>query len=161
MTLYYLGLGSNQDAETNIRKMLDILQSRFDELLVSSIIRTRAEGSRAADYLNAVVCLRSELTPEQLNYWCKQQEDCLGRVRGSLACRADIDILQAVNQPLEVSVSSVREAFFQPLLEQLVSIQTDDSSYTPPQQAMSIRLATGIELGVKPRFIKTEAVETA
>ncbi|MRI31823.1 hypothetical protein EOPP23_02285 [Endozoicomonas sp. OPT23] len=160
MTLYYLGLGSNQDAEINMQRMLVLLQKRFDELLVSSVVRTEAEGCAAADYLNAVVCFKSDLSRVQLNQWCKQQEDALGRKRGSLVCHADMDILQVVKRPLDVSVSSIKEVFFQPLLKQLVSVQSG-AGFIPQVETISIKLATGEELGVKPQLIKANAVEVA
>ena len=156
--LYYLGLGSNQNAETNMQRMLELTCKQFGDVLVSSIVKTEAEGERASDYLNTVVCFRSEWLPERLNVWCKKQEDKLGRRRGTLNCCADMDILQQVNHPAEVSLIAVKEVFFQPLVKQLVSLQSD-SQPDSQDQTVRIRLASGIELGNKPRHIKTETLE--
>ncbi|MGI9280272.1 MAG: 2-amino-4-hydroxy-6-hydroxymethyldihydropteridine diphosphokinase [Endozoicomonas sp.] len=152
MTLFYIGVGSNDEAEQNCRQMIQALRQQFGSLLVSSLIQTSAEGVEAADYYNAVVCFESEASPSSINQWCKQIEDQLGRVRGSLQCRADLDILQVAEGAMDVKISAIEEVYYRPLVKQLCHFQAGRpvSVFT---DAVSMAFESGVTLGNQPRLL--------
>ncbi|WP_062262965.1 2-amino-4-hydroxy-6-hydroxymethyldihydropteridine diphosphokinase [Endozoicomonas arenosclerae] len=152
MTLYYIGVGSNEEAESNCRKMIEAFRQQFGTLLVSSLIQTSAEGVDAADYYNAVVCFESEATPASINQWCKQIEDQLGRVRGSLKCRADLDILQAVEDVRDVTLSAIEEVYFRPLVKQLWCFQAG-RPVSVFVDAIPMAFEPDVLLGNQPRLL--------
>ena len=57
----FIGAGSNADPERRLRLALFELERRFGALRCSSVYRGPALGGPAADYLNLVVALGSEL----------------------------------------------------------------------------------------------------
>ncbi|WP_422135231.1 2-amino-4-hydroxy-6-hydroxymethyldihydropteridine diphosphokinase [Endozoicomonas sp. ALD040] len=157
MTLFYIGVGSNDEAEQNCWQMIQTLRQQFGTLLVSSLIQTSAEGGavakeRAADYYNAVACFESEVSSASINGWCKQVEDRLGRVRGSLECRADLDILQVVDDVRDVRISSIEEVYYRPLVKQLWNFQMGRpvSVFTG---AINLVFEPGVKLGSQPRLL--------
>jgi 2-amino-4-hydroxy-6-hydroxymethyldihydropteridine diphosphokinase len=77
----YLSLGSNIDAESNLRSALRALSARFGALQVSNLYRFPAVGFVGADFLNAAVVIESDLDPVTLNTWLHALEDAHGRDR--------------------------------------------------------------------------------
>ncbi|WOG29005.1 2-amino-4-hydroxy-6-hydroxymethyldihydropteridine diphosphokinase [Endozoicomonas sp. 8E] len=156
MTLFYIGVGSNDEAEQNCWQMIQALRQQFGTLLVSSLIQTSADGAvaeeRVADYYNAVACFESDVSSALINGWCKQVEDRLGRVRGSLKCRADLDILQVVDDVREVKISTIEEVYYRPLVKQLWNFQMGRpvSVFTG---AINLVFETGVKLGDQPRLL--------
>ena len=68
MATVYLGLGSNIDAERNLRFAVGQLRHLYGELTVSPVYRSRAVGFDGPDFLNLVVALSTDATPlEVLN----------------------------------------------------------------------------------------------
>ncbi len=62
--------------------MIEIVQTKFDGLRVSSLIRTKAIGIEdQADFVNGALYLETELTQEELRQYLKRLEDQLGRDR--------------------------------------------------------------------------------
>ncbi|WP_252176959.1 2-amino-4-hydroxy-6-hydroxymethyldihydropteridine diphosphokinase [Endozoicomonas sp. 4G] len=165
MTLFYIGIGSNDEAEKNCRQMIQALRQQFGRVWVSSLIQTSAEGGaaakeKAADYYNAVACFESDASPASINGWCKRIEDQLGRVRGSLKCRADLDILQVVEDVRAVRISAIEEVYYRPLVEQLWNFQRGDpvSVFT---DAVNLALEAGVKLGHQPRLLPELEFATA
>lgn len=77
-----IGIGSNIDAEENIRKMLEILKSRVKVLRVSSFLKTKPIGISEQPYFtNGAVKINTGLNRERLNRELKKIEDELGRDR--------------------------------------------------------------------------------
>lgn len=96
MSTVYLGIGSNVDAEENIRTGLEELRQQFGELKLSPIYRSRAVGFEGNDFLNLVACVVTELQPLQLKRWLNELENRYGRVRdvAKFSDRTlDVDIL--------------------------------------------------------------------
>ena len=140
MTLYYLGIGSNDQAEGSCRKMILALRESFGSLSVSSLIKTKAVGSEAADYLNAVVCFRSDKKSDELKLWCKSLENRLGRVRGVQNCRADLDILLSADEINQADVAQVTEHYYLSLLKQLTLFQSgEEVQPLPGSVALALR----------------------
>ena len=96
MPIAYLGLGSNLDAGHYLRLASRELRSRFSLQKISAVYRSKALGFDGADFLNAVACIETKLTPHDL---CTQLElihEVAGRRRrsGKLISRTlDIDLL--------------------------------------------------------------------
>lgn len=96
MTKVYLGLGSNIDAERNLRMGVDELRRRFGELEFSRVYQSKAVGFDGADFLNLVVGLETQLGPASIEAAIEDIHELAGRHRGEekFAARAlDIDLL--------------------------------------------------------------------
>jgi len=77
----YLSLGSNMDAEHNLRSALAALRERFGDIAASTVYRFPAVGFDGADFLNAAAAIDSDLDPHALNDWLHALEDAHGRDR--------------------------------------------------------------------------------
>ena len=66
MAAVFLGLGSNESPEENLKFAVNELRSRYGELTVSPVYRGAAVGFDGADFLNLVVKLRSGDSPGEL-----------------------------------------------------------------------------------------------
>ena len=75
----YLSLGSNVDAETNLRSAVASLRERFGDVLVSPVYRTRALGFDGPDFLNAVARIDCDTDPFALHRWLHKLEEQHGR----------------------------------------------------------------------------------
>lgn len=78
----YLSLGSNVQAETNLRFAIVALRERFGDLSLSPVYRTAAVGFDGPDFLNAAAIIDSDLDPAALNDWLHALEAAHGRDRG-------------------------------------------------------------------------------
>ena len=79
-----IGIGSNIDADTNISRMLEILQTKVEVLKVSSFIITKPIGiKKQPDYTNGAVKIETDLTQNKLRELLKQIEDEMGRDRSA------------------------------------------------------------------------------
>jgi len=77
-----IGIGSNIDAEINIRKMLEILGRKVKVEKVSTFKRTKPIGiTQQEDFTNGAVRIETSLSAEQLKQVLVQIEDDLGRDR--------------------------------------------------------------------------------
>jgi 2-amino-4-hydroxy-6-hydroxymethyldihydropteridine diphosphokinase len=98
---YFLSLGSNINAETNIIFAIEQLNKILTNTKFSSIHKTKAEGFEGDDFLNLVVAGESELDFDQLNQKLKEIENQSGRERGvpKFSARTlDIDIILQINE---------------------------------------------------------------
>jgi 2-amino-4-hydroxy-6-hydroxymethyldihydropteridine diphosphokinase len=82
-TLVYLSLGSNIEPEANLKKAIQLLETKAAVKQVSSAYRTAPQGFvEQADFLNMAVCIETPLAPitlkEQILDWIERE---LGRVR--------------------------------------------------------------------------------
>ena len=92
----FLGIGSNIEAEQNIRSALAVLNSHHAALLVSETYQSKAVGFEGPPFLNLVVGLGTDLDLAQLSRDLKQLERNLGRTEAlkKFSSRTlDIDIL--------------------------------------------------------------------
>ncbi len=78
----YLSLGSNIDAERNLRSAFAALRTRFGDMIASTVYRFPAVGFEGPDFLNAAAVIDSDLDPFALNDWLHALEDAHGRDRG-------------------------------------------------------------------------------
>jgi 2-amino-4-hydroxy-6-hydroxymethyldihydropteridine diphosphokinase len=82
-TIAYLGIGSNLgDKKANCRKAIALLAKSGRVVSVSSLYCTEPIGNmNQDDFVNAVVELETNLSPELLLGQCRAIEEALGRVR--------------------------------------------------------------------------------
>lgn len=125
MTVYFLGIGSNVNAEQQCRRMISTIDVAFGPIKASELVITKAVGIDAPDYVNGVVYFESDTSIGELKQWCKALEKRLGRDRGHNLCAADIDLLLSLDrdnpQPMEALISQINEPWFRPLLSSLLS----------------------------------------
>lgn len=98
---YFLSLGSNINAETNIIFAIEQLNKILTNTKFSSIYKTKAEGFEGDDFLNLVVAGESELDFDQLNQKLKEIENQSGRERDvpKFSARTlDIDIILQIDE---------------------------------------------------------------
>lgn len=96
MPVAYLGLGSNLDAERNMRLGFREIRSRFSLRKVSPVYRNKALGFAGADFLNAVACIETELSPQELCAELERIHELAGRRRQDdqfISRTLDIDLL--------------------------------------------------------------------
>lgn len=96
MPLVYLGLGSNLEPVQNLQLASRELRSRFSLQKISAVYRSKAMGFDAADFLNAVACIETELTPQDLCTELELIHDVAERQRGPgnyVSRTLDIDLL--------------------------------------------------------------------
>jgi 2-amino-4-hydroxy-6-hydroxymethyldihydropteridine diphosphokinase len=96
----YLGLGSNEgDRLANLRAARDALGRRGVEVVASSSVYETApqgEVTDQPDFLNACLCVRTSLAPEELLDASKAVERELGRTHGGVRHgprSIDVDVL--------------------------------------------------------------------
>lgn len=96
MAIVYLGLGSNVLPEENLSLAVRELRRTYGELDVSSVYRSAAVGFEGDDFLNLVVGLRSDDTPEDICHEIERLHNLAGRIRGDQKWESrplDIDLL--------------------------------------------------------------------
>ena len=76
-----LSLGSNVDAEANLRAAVAALRARFGGIALSDACVFPAVGFDGGDFLNAAAVIDSDLDPQGLNDWLHALEDAHGRDR--------------------------------------------------------------------------------
>jgi len=96
MAKVYLGLGSNIDPERNLRIAIGELRARFGSLESSSVYRSKAVGFDGADFLNLVVGIETDASPEAIDAEIEAIHELVGRRRGKAKHSSrplDIDLL--------------------------------------------------------------------
>ena len=96
MAAVFLGLGSNESAEENLRLAIDELRSRYADLSLSPVYQSAAVGFKGADFLNLVVGLQTGDSPLEICAEIELIHNLAGRVRGSDKWESrplDIDLL--------------------------------------------------------------------
>ncbi len=77
----FITMGSNIDAEHNLRQAVAALRARFGEVTISPVYRTKAVGFDGPDFLNAIAAFDCGIHPFALNHWLHSQEIAQGRDR--------------------------------------------------------------------------------
>lgn len=82
MNTVIIGIGSNIDADSNISRMLEILQTKVNVAQVSSFLVTKPIGIKdQPDYTNGAVKVETESNQDELRKLLKSIEDEMGRDR--------------------------------------------------------------------------------
>ena len=96
MVTVCLGLGSNIDAEKNLRLAVAQLRIRFGDLTVSPVYRSAPIGFEGPDFLNLVLALTADTPPLEVLAEIERIHELAGRSRGpdKFSSRPlDIDLL--------------------------------------------------------------------
>lgn len=96
MAIVYLGLGSNVDIRKNLALGIDELRTAYGELRLSPVYRSAPVGFDGDDFLNLVVELETDESPQEIHARIERIHDLAGRVRTSgafIARTLDIDLL--------------------------------------------------------------------
>ena len=136
----YLSLGSNLgDREANLHEAINLLQQRAGEVLrTSSFLETEPWGFQSPNrFLNAAVCLLTDLTPHQLLTVTQQIERDLGRTaktrsRAYADRPIDIDILLYD----DIQISTPELTIPHPLMHKrdfvMIPLKEVKAPYNPP-----------------------------
>lgn len=81
MARAFLSLGSNVDAERNLREAVHALRERFGKVAVSPTYRSAAVGFDGAPFLNCAAAFDCDLDRDTLRAWLRALEDSSGRDR--------------------------------------------------------------------------------
>ena len=96
MSIAWLSLGSNIDADTHIRAGIDELEEKFSSIRLSPAYTSAAVGFDGDDFINLVAQVETDIHPIQLRRYLRDLEDRYGRKRDTpkFSDRSlDIDIL--------------------------------------------------------------------
>jgi len=96
MSSVFLGLGSNVDAEANLRAGVTALRERFGGVRLSPAYRSIAVGFDGNDFLNLVAAIDTDMQPLALKDFLNLLEARYGRTRDVVRYSdrtLDIDIL--------------------------------------------------------------------
>jgi len=106
MPVVYLGLGSNVQPEKNLQLAAHELRKRFTLHALSSVYRSKSLGFDGDDFLNAVACIETDKTAQDLFTELEAIHDLANRERNSdrFGSRTlDIDLLlydqQVISSP--------------------------------------------------------------
>jgi 2-amino-4-hydroxy-6-hydroxymethyldihydropteridine diphosphokinase len=106
---YFLTLGSNINARANIKFAISELGKLLEDLEVSSIYQTPAEGFDGDDFLNLAAVGASELDFKSFNLCLKEIENVSGRDRAAPKFSArtlDIDIVLQIDDSDDIIFES-------------------------------------------------------
>ncbi|MDB2384452.1 2-amino-4-hydroxy-6-hydroxymethyldihydropteridine diphosphokinase [Endozoicomonas sp.] len=121
MNYCVIGMGSNEQPEYHCRLMIEALRQTFGDIQVSDLCKTPALGVKAADYINAVVAFRAEITYPALRGWCRSLEAKLGRERGQVKCCADLDILYCADDEPSVGAVACVDEYYKQGVQQVLA----------------------------------------
>jgi 2-amino-4-hydroxy-6-hydroxymethyldihydropteridine diphosphokinase len=96
MARVYVSLGSNIDAESNLRIGVRELRRRFGDVQLSAVYRNAAVGFDGDDFLNLVAGFESDIPPHELCESIEGIHNLVGRDRDSGKWESrplDIDLL--------------------------------------------------------------------
>ena len=96
---YVISIGSNSgnnSAIQNVKTAFEFLKQKFDAVIFSDIIPTRAVGTVIdCVFFNAVAGIKTQINPVQLKLFLKETEKKMGRVPHSEEVIIDLDIILA------------------------------------------------------------------
>lgn len=81
MSVAFLGLGSNIEAEKNMCEAISTLCEQSENVRISTLYRSPAYGFSGDDFINGVVQIDTALTPLGLKNYLAGMETAAGRLR--------------------------------------------------------------------------------
>ena len=81
MSIAWLGLGSNVNAENHIRAGIKELEDKFENVSLSPVYTSTAVGFDGNDFINLVARVETEMHPLELREYLRDLEDRYGRKR--------------------------------------------------------------------------------
>ena len=164
----YVAIGSNIDPEQSIHNTLNILQNTFGQINLSSVYQTKPVGFIGHDFLNILVCFKTDDCPESLTTKLKSIERQVGghkpdRCYTSRRCDLDLILygdLIVFNKTLELPHGDIIKFPFvlaglvelapdmpHPLLKQ--SFKTLWTHYHPSYKSISRVNLSELSLGIE------------
>ena len=131
MPKIYLSLGSNIKPEENLNKAKELLNQEYQSEKESKIYKTKSEGFEGEDFLNQVICLLTEDSPDRVVATLKDIEKKIGRKDRSEKFsdrEIDIDLLlygKYVGKALGKDIPHKDIDLYRFVLEPLVEIAPD------------------------------------
>ena len=109
MSTAWLGLGSNVNADENIRAGIAELQNQFENVILSPVYTSAAVGFEGGDFINLVARVETVMQPLELRQYLRDLEDRYGRKR---------DVPKFSDRVLDVDILLYDDlVVFSPLLE--------------------------------------------
>ncbi|NQD36406.1 2-amino-4-hydroxy-6-hydroxymethyldihydropteridine diphosphokinase [Permianibacter sp. IMCC34836] len=158
---YLLGIGSNVAPEQNVPAVLKALLAISPQLYLSRVVRTAPEGMQSAhDFLNVVVLVTSDLSPEALKQQTNRIEEALGRDRSAPDRKtrdrpADIDLLTRIRNARRTQLPMIKENYLRPLAEELLDYLQNRPLRAPNGVVTPIHL-DGLSLGEMPATVSLD-----
>lgn len=104
MTTAYISIGSNIDAQANIRRGLEMLREQYGALRLSPVYRSAAVGFDGDDFLNLVAAMETEAGAEEVAEQLDEIENRCGRIRNGVRFgprSLDLDLLTFGNEVID------------------------------------------------------------
>ena len=161
MSTAWLGLGSNVNAEANIRAGIEALRRKFDKLRLSPVYTSTAVGFDGDDFINLVARVETDLQPIELRQFLRDLEDRYDRKRDvpKFSDRSlDIDILLyddlvLISPVLEIPRAEILK--FSHVLKPLADLEPDLMHPTELRPMSEIWNTSGMDdssLSLQPDF---------
>ena len=99
MVRIYISIGSNIDAENNVRIAINALQDHYGKLILSSVYESEAVGFDGDNFLNLVVGLNTEEDVHTVAATLRKIEDDNGRDRSGPRFSSRVVDICASTQP--------------------------------------------------------------
>ena len=161
MSKAWLGLGSNVNAEANIRAGIDELNQQFSNVSLSPVYSSTSVGFSGDDFINLVARVETDLSPMELRDYLRDLEDRHGRKRDvpKFSDRSlDIDILLyddlvLLSPVLEIPRAEILK--FAHVLKPLADLDPDLVHPTELRPMLEIWESSGLDggyLNLRPTF---------
>ncbi|WP_157980745.1 2-amino-4-hydroxy-6-hydroxymethyldihydropteridine diphosphokinase [Aliidiomarina taiwanensis] len=105
----WFGLGSNLQRERHIKAAVAALEQAFTTVRLSHVYESEAAGFAGPPFYNLVAWVETQRTLAEVQVWCKQTEQALGRAHDNERFSSktmDIDILLYNDQVCEATEST-------------------------------------------------------
>ena len=151
MTAAWLGLGSNINADANIRASIGELMEKFDQVSLSPVYTSTSVGFSGNNFINLVARIETDLHPLELREDLRDMEDRYGRKRDvpKFSDRLlDIDILIYDDLVLRSPVLEIPRAEilkFSHVLKPLADLDPDLLHPTVQRPMMEIWETSGLD----------------
>lgn len=161
--VYFIGVGCNIKPEVNVPDILSRLLNDFSRISVSRLCFTEPVGMKSDQlFVNFVVSIESELSPDAMKAYCNQVEQDFGRDRSDpnrkhLDRRADLDIVYRC-APEQLQQESVRvdelcdEHFLRPMFRELLNFSLGQAIPAPRYDCLNCEVQ-GLSLGQVPATV--------
>ena len=131
MSITWLGLGSNVNAEAHIRAGIEELRERFGDIHLSPVYASTAVGFDGDDFINLIARVETDMQPIALRQYLRDLEDRYGRKRDvpKFSDRSlDIDIMlydDLVLSSLELEIPRAEILKFAHVLKPLADLEPE------------------------------------
>lgn len=155
---YLLGIGSNVAPEQNVPAVLKALLAISPQLYLSRVVQTVPENMISAhDFLNVVVLVATDLSPEALKQQTNRIEETLGRDRSAPDRKirdrpADIDLLTRITEARRTQLPMIKENYLRPLAEELLDY-LQNRPLRKPNGVITLIQLDDLQLGETPTAI--------